>query len=117
MKKRTLKRVFLATLTTMTLFATSGAALAAEQTYTTKDLNEQLVMATLWYQRSAEVRALQQYLRACVAAAGDPTAVPDGAWTDWADRRFHASNVERAAMLAAGDPSPPPSVLTLMGMR
>jgi cyclase len=63
-----------------------------------------------------EVRALQSYLRACVAADGDPEAIPEGAWSEWADQRFHISNVERAAMLAAGDPSPPPSVLALMGL-
>jgi 5'-nucleotidase (lipoprotein e(P4) family) len=34
-----------------------GAALAADE-YTVKDLNEQLVMATLWMQTSAEYRAL-----------------------------------------------------------
>ena len=65
---------------------------------------------------AVEVGELQAYLRSCVDAAGDPAAATDGPWSDWADQRFHESNVERAAMLAAGDPSPPPSILTLMGL-
>ena len=35
-----------------------GSLALAEDKYTTKDLNEQLVMATLWMQASAEYRAL-----------------------------------------------------------
>jgi cyclase len=63
-----------------------------------------------------EIGALQAYLRACVDAAGDLSAMAEGPWQTWADQRFHESNVERAAMLDAGDPSPPPSILTLMGL-
>lgn len=63
----------------------------------------------------AEVRALQSYLRS-VAAAGSVAAMPDGDWTSWTNQRFHPANVERAAMLAAGDPNPPPSILRLMGI-
>jgi len=39
-------------------FAVSLAGNVRAQEYTVKDLNEQLVMATLWIQRSAEFRAL-----------------------------------------------------------
>ena len=58
MKKDTMKHVFLGLLMAMLLFTLSGPTLAEEKSYTAKDLNEQLVMATLWYQRSAEMRAL-----------------------------------------------------------
>ena len=64
----------------------------------------------------AEVRALQGYLRACVAADGDPARLGPGPWDRWASRHHDVVNVERAAMLAAGDPSPPPSMLRLLGM-
>jgi 5'-nucleotidase (lipoprotein e(P4) family) len=58
MRKRALKDVFLAMLMVMMLVALSGNTSADTETYTTRDLNEQLVMATLWYQKSAEMRAL-----------------------------------------------------------
>lgn len=64
-----------------------------------------------------EVRALQRYLRA--VASGAPANGVDtesAEWADWENQRFHPANVERAAMLAAGDPSPPPTVLRLMGL-
>lgn len=41
----------------VTLFSMISLPLCAQE-YSTKDLNEQLVMGTLWYQRSAEMRAL-----------------------------------------------------------
>lgn len=63
-----------------------------------------------------EVRELQAYLRACVAAAGDPSRLPPGPWDRWADREHDAVNVERAAMLAAGDDGVPPSMLRLAGL-
>ena len=49
-----------------------------------------------------EVRELQAYLRACVAAAGDPARIGAGPWDDWADREHDEVNVERAALLARG---------------
>ncbi len=62
-----------------------------------------------------QVRELQAYLRACVAADGDPAGIGSGPWDRWAERRFDAINVERAAMLAAGDEGVPPSMLALIG--
>ena len=67
----------------------------------------------------AEVRALQGYLQACVTAAGDPGAIPAGPWDTWLERAERdAINVERAAMLAAGDDplSFPPSMLRALGL-
>ena len=63
-----------------------------------------------------DVRVQQDYLRACVAAGGMVDGLADGPWSDWASAEFGAANIERAAMLANGDQSPPPSILALMGM-
>lgn len=63
-----------------------------------------------------EVRDLQAYLRACVDAAGDPSALAAGPWDGWANREHDAVNVERAAMLARGDDSVPLSALRLLGL-
>lgn len=63
-----------------------------------------------------EVRDLQAYLRACVDADGDPAAIPPGPWDDWRQREFDEVNVERAAMLARGDTSIPPSMLRAAGL-
>lgn len=64
----------------------------------------------------ADLVALQAYLWACGEANGDVSRLADGPWTAWADRHFDAVNVERAAMLAAGDHSVPPSMLRLVGL-
>jgi glyoxylase-like metal-dependent hydrolase (beta-lactamase superfamily II) len=63
-----------------------------------------------------EARDLQAYLRACVAAEGDPARIGDGPWAPWHDRHHDAINVERAALLAAGDEAIPPSMLRLAGL-
>jgi len=63
-----------------------------------------------------EVRDLQGYLRACVAADGDPSAIPPGPWDAWGGREHDAVNVERAAMLALGDDGIPPSLLRHLGL-
>jgi cyclase len=63
-----------------------------------------------------DVLALQAYLYACADAAGDPAAIPPGPWDAWADRHLDAVNVERAAMLAAGDPGVPPTMARLAGL-
>jgi len=65
---------------------------------------------------SDEVLALQAYLWACVDAEGDPTAIPEGPWDRWPERHLDEVNVERAAMLAAGDDGVPPSMLRLVGL-
>lgn len=63
----------------------------------------------------ADVAALQDYLRACVDANGDPRRLGAGPWDRWACREFDVVNVERAAMLADGDRGVPPSMLALLG--
>lgn len=63
-----------------------------------------------------EVRDLQAYLRACVAADGDVRAIPPGPWDRWRQREHDEVNVERAAMLARGDTSIPPSMLRAAGL-
>ncbi len=62
-----------------------------------------------------QVRDLQRYLGACVAAAGDVAAIGPGPWDSWSERDRDVINVERAAMLAAGDDEVPPSMLRAMG--
>ncbi len=63
-----------------------------------------------------ELRALQDYLRACVAANGDVAAIPPGPWDTWPERERDAINVERAALLARGDDSMPPAMLKAIGL-
>ncbi len=62
-----------------------------------------------------EARELGAYLRACVAAAGDPAAIPSGPWDDWLERDRDVINVERAALLAEGRDVMPPSMLKAIG--
>lgn len=64
----------------------------------------------------AEVRDLQAYLRACVAAAGDPSRIGPGPWDRWIERERDAVNVEKAAMLADGDDGIPTSMLRMLGL-
>jgi glyoxylase-like metal-dependent hydrolase (beta-lactamase superfamily II) len=64
-----------------------------------------------------EVRELQAYLRACVSAEGDPARVESGPWDQWPGQEWTPINVQRAAMLAGGDPSPPPTLLDRLGLR
>lgn len=64
----------------------------------------------------AELRALQAYLQACIEAGGDVANLGSGPWDDWAGREYDAINVERAAMLAAGDHNPPPTMLARLGL-
>jgi cyclase len=56
------------------------------------------------------------YLTACVEADGDPGRIPPGPWDRWADRRFDAVNVERAARLSVGDASIPTALFELLGL-
>jgi cyclase len=63
-----------------------------------------------------ETRELQNYLRACVAANGDPNAIPAGPWDSWIERERDVINVERAALLAEGRDVMPPSMLKAIGL-
>lgn len=63
-----------------------------------------------------DVRNLQAYLRACVAAGGDLSRLGSGPWDTWTDRHYDLINVQRAHMLANGDASPPPAMLQLLGL-
>lgn len=63
-----------------------------------------------------EVLAQQAYLRACVDAQGDPSALGDGPWREWSGQEYHAINIERAALLAQGTDEPPASLLRLLGV-
>jgi cyclase len=65
----------------------------------------------------AALRDQQAYLRGCVSADGDPARIPAGPWDAWAGREFDAVNVERAAMLARGDPGLPPTMRRVLGME
>jgi len=64
-----------------------------------------------------ETKELQQYLRYCVAVArGDEPAIPPGPWDSWPERDPRdAINIERAALLAAGQDEMPNSMLRAMG--
>lgn len=63
-----------------------------------------------------EVNELANYLEACMAAKGVPSAMASGPWDQWANAQFSPVNIERAHMLSQGDPSPPPSMLSLLGL-
>ncbi len=63
-----------------------------------------------------DVIALQAYLYACVDAEGDVSQIPSGPWDAWAGRDLDEVNVERAAMLAAGDVGVPPSMLRRLAL-
>lgn len=63
-----------------------------------------------------EVRLQQEYLRACVDAAGNPSAIPPGPWDAWPGRQWDEVNVERAAMLARDDRGVPPSMLRAVNL-
>lgn len=63
-----------------------------------------------------EVRDLQQYLRAVVAADGDIGRLGSGPWDAWPGADWHEANVERAALLAQGRDEPPPALLARLGL-
>ena len=63
-----------------------------------------------------EIAELRAYLQACVDAKGDPTALESGPWDQWTHQHFTPINIERAHMLQAGDASPPPSMIKLLGL-
>lgn len=63
-----------------------------------------------------EIDDLRAYLTACVDSKGSPSRMASGPWDRWQNQQFTPINIERAHMLAQGDPSPPPSMLTLLGL-
>lgn len=62
-----------------------------------------------------ELTELRNYLEACIGAQGDLAQLAAGPWNQWARPEYHLINVERAHLLASGDPSPPPAMLRLLG--
>ncbi len=61
---------------------------------------------------ASEVRDLQAYLRHCVEGT-----IPPGPWDQWSERAERDPiNIEKAAMLRAGDDGMPPSMLTAIGL-
>lgn len=58
MRKRVPRKGLWTILVVLSFLVVSVSANADSETYTTRDLNEQLVMGTLWYQKSAEMRAI-----------------------------------------------------------
>lgn len=60
---------------------------------------------------ATELATQQAYLSACVEAAGRVPIAGGERFAAWPDREFDEINVERAAMLARGDTTPPPSIL------
>jgi hypothetical protein len=63
-----------------------------------------------------DLLAQSAYLYACVDAGGDPSALPPGPWDRWSARENDEVNVQRAAMLAAGDTQVPPAMLHRAGL-
>ncbi len=60
----------------------------------------------------AEVAELRDYLRHCVAGS-----IPPGPWDAWVERgERDPINIEKAAMLRAGDDGMPPSMLKAIGL-
>jgi cyclase len=61
---------------------------------------------------AVEVRDLQAYLRYCVEGS-----IPPGPWDTWSERAERDPiNIEKAAMLRAGDDGLPPSMLKAIGL-
>lgn len=56
------------------------------------------------------------YLRAVVAADGDPGAIAAGPWDEWTNRDFDAVNTERSARLRRGDQQIPAAMFALLGL-
>ena len=63
-----------------------------------------------------DVAELSAYLRQCVDANGDPSAIAPGPWDSWLERERDAINVERAALLSKGEDVLPPSMLKAIGL-
>jgi hypothetical protein len=63
-----------------------------------------------------EITNQRGYLLACCEAARTGEPVAAGPWDQWDNRHFDEINIEKAAMSAAGDPSPPPSMFRMLGL-
>ncbi len=63
-----------------------------------------------------EIDELRAYLEACLDAKGSQSNMSKGPWDEWPHQHFTGINIERAHMLESGDPSPPPSMLSLLGL-
>ncbi|MGH8991286.1 MAG: MBL fold metallo-hydrolase [Acidimicrobiia bacterium] len=88
-------------------------AVWAEILTTVPDLAERIVPGHGPVGGAAEVESLREYLQACVAGKVGP-----GPWDTWIERDRDEINIERAAMLAAGEPptAMPQSMLRALGM-
>jgi cyclase len=64
---------------------------------------------------ATDVRELQGYLRACVAAADGGPPIPPGPWDAWLERERDVINVQRVELLARGDDVIPPAMRDAMG--
>jgi len=64
---------------------------------------------------TGDLMLLVDYLTACLNARGSVAKLVAGPWTEWHNQHFNEINVERCHMLTQGDPSPPPSMLRLLG--
>jgi len=65
-----------------------------------------------------KIRELQGYLGACVAANGDPGAIPAGPWDGWPERdQRDAINVERAHLLAHQRDEMPDATARALGLE
>jgi cyclase len=85
----------------------------AEVLTTLPDLASQIVPGHGPLGGATEVEALREYLLACVEGKVGP-----GPWDGWIERERDEINIERAAMLAAGEAptTMPPSMLRALGM-
>ena len=88
-------------------------AVWAEVLTTVPDLAARIVPGHGPIGGEAEVEALREYLVACVEGKIGP-----GPWDGWIERERDEINIERAAMLAAGEPptAMPSSMLRALGM-
>ncbi len=87
----------------------------AEALIAVPDLAETIVPGHGPVDGRARVQELRAYLLACVAAKGDPSAIPAGPWDGWADRELDVINVERAHLLSQGEDRIPTSMLRAIG--
>lgn len=89
----------------------------AEVVTTVGDLAERVVPGHGPVGSAGDCAQLADYLRACVAAQGDPSAIPAGPWDTWIERAPRdAINVERAVIVGEGRDDMPPSMLRAIGL-